>query len=76
MRRFPGVVAVRHAAKFAGKIYQRTKKVRLVVADLALQHCREAFEAAPVSIEGLGKGVSLPVASRLNCMKTRFQIST
>src|SRR6266849_4386825 len=30
----------------------------------------------PVSTHGLGKGVSLPDSSRLNCMKTRFQIST
>ncbi len=30
----------------------------------------------PVSIEGLGSGVILPLASRLNCMKTRFQISS
>ena len=30
----------------------------------------------PVSIEGLGSGVIAPLASRLNCMKTRFQISS
>ncbi len=30
----------------------------------------------PVSIDGRGSGVSLPQASRSNCMKTRFQIST
>ena len=30
----------------------------------------------PVSIDGRGRGVIAPDASRLNCMKTRFQIST
>ena len=30
----------------------------------------------PVSIDGLGSGVSFPAASRSNCMNTRFQIST
>src|SRR5438477_611662 len=30
----------------------------------------------PVSIEGLGRAVIFPDASRLNCMKTRFQISS
>ena len=30
----------------------------------------------PVSIEGLGSGVRRPEASRSNCMKTRFQISS
>jgi hypothetical protein len=30
----------------------------------------------PVSIEGLGSGVSRPSALRSNCMKTRFQISS
>ena len=29
-----------------------------------------------MSIEGLGRGVIFPDASRLNCMKTRFQISS
>ncbi len=30
----------------------------------------------PVSIDGLGSGVIAPLASRLNCMNTRFQISS
>ena len=30
----------------------------------------------PVSMEGFGSGVIVPLASRLNCMKTRFQISS
>ena len=30
----------------------------------------------PVSTDGLGSGLRLPLASRLNCMNTRFQIST
>ncbi len=30
----------------------------------------------PVSIDGFGSGVIAPLASRLNCMNTRFQISS
>ncbi len=30
----------------------------------------------PVSMDGLGSGVIVPAPSRLNCMKTRFQISS
>ena len=30
----------------------------------------------PVSMDGRGKGVSRPLASRLYCMKTRFHISS
>ena len=37
--------AILFVRKLAGKIDQRTKKVRIVVADLALQHRREAFKA-------------------------------
>ena len=41
--------------------------------------CRTAARRsrpAPVSIDGLGSGATFPAASRLNCMNTRFQIST
>ena len=30
----------------------------------------------PVSMDGRGSGVMVPLASRLNCMNTRFQISS
>ena len=35
-----------------------------------------ARQVMDIEIEGLGKGVRLPLASRSNCMNTRFQIST
>jgi len=36
---------------------------------------RECSNPRPVSIDGLGKGVIFPEASRSNCMNTRFQSS-
>jgi len=39
--------------------------------------CKQAIlsNPMPVSMLGLGKGVILPLASRLNCINTRFHIS-
>ena len=49
------------------------------VSKLLIFPCKTAASRSrpvPVSTEGLGRGFSLPLVSRLNCMKTRFQIST
>ena len=52
------------------------EEVGVVVGQLALRDRRDRSSPAPVSMEGLGSGVSLPSALRSNCMKTRFQISS
>ncbi len=47
--------AVMFAGKLAGKIHQRLKKIRLIIADLALQHRGEPLEPRARVDRGLGQ---------------------
>jgi len=67
------------SGQLSGSLNQRREQIRLKVGNLPLQHSRIRSSPAPVSIDGLGNGVSvypvvLPEASvtaeRSNCMKT------
>ena len=70
------VFAVGLPEQFAGALDDGAEQVGIVVRKLALQDGGDALEAHAGIDGGRGSGVSLPPASRSNCMKTRFQIST
>jgi hypothetical protein len=47
------------SGQLGGSLNQRRKQIRLEVGDLPLQHSGHRSSPAPVSIDGLGSGVSV-----------------
>ena len=69
------VLAVGRAREVRGGGQDRLEEVGVVVRVHPWSTEVTRSRPMPVSIEGLGRGVSVPALSRSNCMKTRFQIS-
>ena len=65
-----------HAAQFRRALDQRHKQIRVVVRHHLLQHRRRPLQPHARIHRGLRQRLQLPLASRLNCMNTKFQIST
>ena len=68
------LVDIRKASRFAD---ERLKQIRIEIADFALQNGGDALKTRCL-YRWKASAAARPcrTASRLNCMKTRFQIST